>query len=90
MTDYADKSYLHPRLSWRYAVEIILVLAIWIGAYALASYNDERIALMDRESLAMALCIPAFADEVAAISSINGRFECVIKRGHQVVARFEV
>lgn len=71
-------------------LKITVVCGVLLAAYALVAWNDERVALLEREEAATRLCFPVFDDETATLASVNGRFECAIKRGHTVVARFEL
>ncbi len=71
-------------------MKALLYIAAFLGGYGIAAWNDDRVSMIDREQSAQSLCIPAFADEIASLSSVNGRFTCAIKRGHTVISRFEV
>lgn len=82
MKDYAAKEFLHPRHRVeRLVIMVTLVLVVLVLGYA--QKKDDEWKRID----ATTLCRPA-PGEIAHMSYTDRGYECAIKRGHKVVARF--
>ena len=89
MKDYASKDFLHPQIA---LAERVVGYSIIAGLVLVIGWMQQRDAAHREQDLAQAalsLCQPA-PGEIASIAPTKTGYECAIKRGHQIVSRYEI
>lgn len=87
MKDYAAKEFLHPRMPLGEKFLIMMILIGFVLTIGWMQQRDDEWRRID----SISLCRPA-PGEIAHIApkQYEDGYECSIKRGHTVVARFDV